>query len=141
MFLPDTCHQGTAAPPLSLVRKTKSNSGVPVMKPLERGFWPLMISLVFAGRGAGSGPEIQPCIPIARWTPGGRPALLVGGPAAGTLARRGGRAEAAGRWLVPTASPGLCGPCSSIAEERDTTGHEFHRFVLCLEFLSESIYG
>lgn len=49
MFLPDTCHQGTTAPPLSLVWKTKSNSRVPAMKPPERGFRPLMIFLGFGG--------------------------------------------------------------------------------------------
>lgn len=47
MFLPDTCHQGTAAPPLSLVHKTKSKSAEPAMKPLVRGFRLLMISLFF----------------------------------------------------------------------------------------------
>lgn len=50
--------------------------------------------------------------------------LLAGGPAAGTLSGRGGRgagAEAAGRWLVPAAGSGLCGPYISTAEERDTS--------------------
>lgn len=96
MFLPDTCHQGTAAPPLSLICKTKSNSGAPAMKPLERGFRPLMISLFFLGGGAGSGPKSLPCTPIVTWTPRGHPMLLAGGPAAGTLAGRGERQQGRG---------------------------------------------
>lgn len=85
MFLPDTCHQGTTAPPLSLVWKTKSNSRVPAMKPPERGFRPLMIFLGFVGRGVESGPRGLPNIPIATRTPGGHPTLPVGGWAVGTL--------------------------------------------------------
>lgn len=96
MFLPDTCHQGTTAPPLSLVWRTKSNSRVPGMKPLERGFRPLMIFLGFGGRGAESGPRGLPHILIATRTPGGHPTLLVGGCAVG----RGERWQCRGCWRV-----------------------------------------
>lgn len=57
-----------------------------------------------------SGPRILPCKSIATWTPGCHPTLLVGGPAAGILPGRGSKAEAAARWLFPTAGSGLCSP-------------------------------
>lgn len=92
MLLPDTCHQGTAAPPMSPARKTKSNSGAPVMKLLEWGFRPLTISLFFWVGGAMAGSKSLPCISIAMWTPRGHPTLLAGGPTVWTLAGRNGMA-------------------------------------------------
>lgn len=122
MFLPDTCHQGPLLLP-SLVLKTKSNSGAPVPKSLERGFRPLMISLFSGGGKQGlvqkvclasqSQHGLLEATPCCWWV------ALQQGPLLGE--GRGGRVEAAESWLFPRADSGLCDPCTSIAEERDTS--------------------
>lgn len=107
--------------------ETKSNSRVPAMKPLERGFRPLMISMGFGGEGSrvwSKRSASHPYRSADSWRPpqaaGGW--LSAGDPLRVTGEERGGSAEATGRWLISTAGSGLCGSCMSIAEEQDISG-------------------